>query len=179
MAVELNHPRVPVPEALPEALSLGDDDRHVGQLDLVPDRSRLRVHELADAVEHLLFHGQDLGVDLAPVERVRERRVARDSLAIHSLAPVATAHRGIDIGPPFDQLDLIHCRIDTEPDIKRSAIFTRTSKEHCLVRAAKYQRVAPTWFVDQVRGDPEVDEDLPQPPHIVATVSYTHLTLPT
>src|SRR5258708_21665608 len=35
--VQLHNPRVPVPEALPETLGLGDDDGHVGQLDLTPD----------------------------------------------------------------------------------------------------------------------------------------------
>src|ERR1700680_1133964 len=36
------------------------------------------------------------------------------------------------------------------------------------LRAAKHQRVASTWLVDQVRGYREVDQDLPQPAHIVA-----------
>src|SRR6266853_3170692 len=106
--VQLDDPRVPVPEALPETLGLGDDDGHVGQLDLTPDLVRLRVHELADAVQHLLFHGQYLRVDLAPVKGLLERRIARYALAVHGLAPVAAARRGVDVGPPTDQLDLIH-----------------------------------------------------------------------
>src|SRR5258708_24025549 len=36
------------------------------------------------------------------------------------------------------------------------------------LRAAKHQRVAPTRLVDQVRGDREVDQDLPQPAHVIA-----------
>src|SRR5258708_35667262 len=106
--VQLHDPRVPVAEALPETLGLGDDDGHVGQLDLSPDLVRLRVHELADAVKDLLFHGQYLRVDLAPVEGLLERRIARYALAVHGLAPVATARRGVDVGPPTGRLDLIH-----------------------------------------------------------------------
>ncbi len=34
--------------------------------------------------------------------------------------------------------------------------------------AAEYQRVAPAWFIDQVNGDFQIGEDLPEPAQVIA-----------
>src|SRR5450756_1953922 len=42
------------------------------------------------------------------------------------------------------------------------------ASQQALSGGAEKQRVAPSWLVDQVGRDREVDEDLPQPAHVVA-----------
>ena len=105
---QLDDSCLPITEALPEPLGLGDYDRDVCPLYLAANLLGLREHQLADADQHLLLHRKDLGVDLLPVERLLDVPILRKTLPIHGLAPVAAAHCGVDIRPRGFGLDLFH-----------------------------------------------------------------------
>src|SRR5580704_10156655 len=105
---QLHHSRIPITKALPEPLRLSDDDRHVGPLNFAARLLRLSGHELPDAKQNLHLHGQDLNVDLPPVERLLKVSFRRGPLAVHCLRPIAPAPRSIDIRPRRPRLDLGH-----------------------------------------------------------------------
>jgi hypothetical protein len=75
-----------VPELPPRSKSfnLGDDYRDVGQLDFSASLGCLTRHELMDASENCFFHGQDLGVDVSPENRLFQRSGCRISLVVHA-----------------------------------------------------------------------------------------------
>jgi len=67
-----------------ESFELGHDDRDVGQLDLSLSLSRLARHELADALEYGFLHGQDLAVDVSPVQRLFKGSGGGVALSVHA-----------------------------------------------------------------------------------------------
>lgn len=97
--LKLADPGRPVTQPLAEPLGLGRDHGYVGELDLLPSPRRLLQHQLLDPGHDLLLHGQDLAVDLAPVERLGKRRRAGIAFTIHRLLGIAAPGGGNDVGP--------------------------------------------------------------------------------
>src|SRR2546430_2341471 len=86
---KLSHPRRPESQALAKPLCLSGDHRDVGQLDFAPRLCGLCGHQVLDSLHDLLFHGEDLPIDLPPIERLLHRCALRISLSIHGLTCIA------------------------------------------------------------------------------------------
>jgi len=101
-------PGFPKHPSRPESLDLGHDDGNIGQLDFSLSLGGLARHEVADALKDRFFHGQDLAVDVSPVQRLFERGGSRVTLLVHAQRVVPASGRRHNVGPVLMRVSRVH-----------------------------------------------------------------------